>query len=381
MNPLEKSDKKRILFISVEGVGNTILALPVFLAYQARGMQIDVVVSDNGSQEVTSYFQAADRIFLWHEKKSWLQNLLRLASSFRRFSYDSAYAVCPAGRRGNALLRLACAKEKKGWRSSKSMRLLSFRDKEMPFWDEKDHDLVSNQKLTGLLDEEVQKAILALKEKVNLGADVCRGEGGKLKIGIHATSHCRSKCWAPENFQGLIRRFGESFSLEISIFGACSEREEIKKISDMLPVQAQQKIGLPWSEVIEELKQVNLFIGVDSALCHLAAIIGIPTCILYAYTVPERTAALGDHVMIIQSNYSCCPCYQFVTGFPDDCPYHLKCIQDIAVTDVFSLLKIFLTGLRDRNFKRVYDNFSFPYPTRQLPFGACVVSVPGQGVS
>lgn len=365
MTQSSPENAQKVLLLTVQGIGNTILSLPVIYALKAKGYGVDLLLSDNGSSNLVHFLNVADQIFIWHENHNLLVNLFRLGLFLQFHHYDTVYALSPAGRRENLLLRLAKARSKRGWRSSERWRLLAFNNPALPFWNEKKHDLLSNQDLVSLEDSEIEIALRKVRDQFRELNEKTTQKMEKMKIGAQPLSHVRSKCWSFENFKNFLILLREQFEFEVCFFGSYDEASALSQFAASLPMEAEIKAGLTWREVTQHVNELDFFIGVDSAMSHLSAICGIPTCILYGVTNPERTCALGENVLIIQDNNSTAASYQFAKGYAKD-----QHSLELRVEDVLESVIPILRFLKQNPKKFDSSNILFPQPIEQLPFGA-----------
>ncbi len=303
----------KALIITVQGIGNTILALPALQALKAKGASMDAIVSGNGSSDILAQMNLVDEILVWDERKAPWMNFLNLGSKLLGRKYSDAYALCPAGKRENILLRFARASSKHGWRYARGgASLLACGGAGMLLWDETRHDLFSNQTLLSLNSLEIEKGLEEITKKLKASAG--KKNDGKTHIGIQPFSHVKAKCWLPAEYTQLISLMQKHLPAEFHLFGSMAASKEMNMVKDGL-AGVHVHSGLAWKELVGRIGALDFFIGVDSSVSHLAAVSGISTCVLYGITVPERTAALGKNVLVIQGQGSGKSSYGFSQGY------------------------------------------------------------------
>jgi hypothetical protein len=50
---------------------------------------------------------------------------------------------------------------------------------------------------------------------------------------------------------------------------------------------------------------------------------------------------------LLRIDYPCSPCYEFATGYIDDCQYHLKCIKNISAEQVHGIVERYIALIRN----------------------------------
>lgn len=131
---------------------------------------------------------------------------------------------------------------------------------------------------------------------------------------IHACSVNSAKNWPKENFQQLARGIYEKYKAKIIFAGSNEDYPKNQSIIDGSQVKAINASGmLSLKEILELLKHSALFIGVDSAIAHLAAVAKAPAIILYSGTnrkdewAPKNTAVLQKDICCINCQKENCP--------------------------------------------------------------------------
>jgi len=333
----------------VQGIGNTVLMTPVIKALAARHCQVDVVVSDNGSQEIVELTNAAGRRYLWRENENSLSNLLRLRSEVRR-PYDVAYALYPNGKRENALLCLVNATQKIRYSDTRHrFQLLDFLPATRKLQFTLDHDVNSNLKLIDvpvngnrspslIVDEASGKFATEFFSSNNLAH--------RFVVAIHPGGGGLAKRWSEDKFRELCRELLRDESIGLIVLGGSDETSLISNITNGLGERAVAACGLPIKHVTAIVSNCQLVVANDSAVAHVASAANVPTIVIWGYTDFQRAAPVGNKGLLLRIEYPCNPCYEFARGYIVDCQHHLKCIKNISVAQVYRIVSRYIDSIR-----------------------------------
>lgn len=345
------SGMKSALVISVQGIGNTVLMTPVINSL-AKAYAVDAIVSDNGSQEILALSPNVRKRYLWREHDGVIRNLVRLRSELGQSRYDVAYALYPNGKRENALLYLARASRKIRYSDSQHyFRLLNFlpAGKKLPL--EKRHDVNNNLRLLetngasrsdspqiSLPDEARRFANLFLESNDLLG---------KFVVALHPGGGGPAKRWSEDKYRELCAKLIENKEIALLVFGSASEESLVQSITQGLGNRVLAVCGLSIDKVAALLEESRLLVGNDSALAHIASALDVPVVAIWGYTDFNRVAPFNPKGLLIRIDYPCNPCYEFATGYIDDCRYHLKCIRNISTEQVHRIVQRYISLLRN----------------------------------
>lgn len=136
-------------------------------------------------------------------------------------------------------------------------------------------------------------------------ARLLAGEGPLLGLGPAAT--WPGKTWPIEKWIDLVPRLvgpdGVLPGARVVLFGAPNERTVIEPLRQSLPAdRVIDLVGGPHLlTVAAALKKLDLFVGNDSALMHMAAAVGAPTLGLFGPTDDRRYAPWGRRAAIVRT--------------------------------------------------------------------------------
>ena len=114
-----------------------------------------------------------------------------------------------------------------------------------------------------------------------------------------------SKLWPEAMWVDLARRARDA-GLQVALpWGNVAERGRAQRIAQAGGATA---LALPLSELMEELRQARLVVGLDSGLTHLSAALGVPTLALHGSTSSALTGCRGSRARNLQAQFPCAPC-------------------------------------------------------------------------
>lgn len=352
----------RILFISCQGIGNTVLCFPIFEHFRNQGAVCDCIVSGKGTAKLVQEFGLAHDILEWNESENIFKNLMRLHVLLRRRKYKAVYALSPAGRRENSLIRLAKAEKKYGWRGRHFFRQFGLLDPGAPVWDENKHDLESNRLLCGLSKNEIDEAIKSIRNRMAKG--MIRQESKALRVALQPFTQEAEKSWNETEYRSFFRKLEEKGSFEFYFLGGEQDKARLNAITQDIRSKSSFFIGSPWNEILNALGEVDLFVGVDSCIAHIAGLLNIPTLVLYGFTDPARTGALGERTIIA----GCSECGRenfFTKKAKEKRPFPLQ--ED----DVLYVISMWINSVR----KGTREDFDAACGAMPMSFGARFIKV------
>ena len=123
-------------------------------------------------------------------------------------------------------------------------------------------------------------------------------------VAIHPGSGGAQKCWPAASFVAVIEHLWQR-GYPILLLAGPTDHERVSGIQSSLssPFKARMLnvlIDAPLVVVAEHLQQCSCYLGNDSGITHLAAMLGIPTIALFGPGDPAIWRPLGPHVEVIQ---------------------------------------------------------------------------------
>ncbi len=128
-----------------------------------------------------------------------------------------------------------------------------------------------------------------------------KGEG---EVAIHPGSGSPRKCWPAHNFIAVIEHLIQRNIPVLLLAGPA----DVERVQDMLKhlsphlATGMLKVleNVPLIQVADCLQQCKGYLGNDSGITHLAAMLGVPTLALFGPTDPHVWQPPGPSVRVIQ---------------------------------------------------------------------------------
>jgi heptosyltransferase-2 len=161
-------------------------------------------------------------------------------------------------------------------------------------------------------------------------------------VGLNpGATYGEAKCWSPERFAELGRRFIKDYGASILIFGSSRPREKA------LNAAIARGIGAGCLNLSGEtsllqlaalLRRCRLLVTNDTGTMHVAAAVGTRVMAIFGPTDPRTTSPLGEGHVVIRREVSCSPCLKRV------CPEDHRCMDLIEVEEVYNTVGMQLNG-------------------------------------
>ncbi|MCD6198328.1 MAG: glycosyltransferase family 9 protein [Deltaproteobacteria bacterium] len=310
---------RKVLIISVSGIGNTVLQSPLIEAVLAQpDLETDILF---GNEMMATVFQDHPRIHHSYLPPAKRRHIFPWLMELRRRRYEISVSCFPSNRLFFHILPILIGVKKRVIHSYRCGRLrtFSFLSNARVEAVEGIHDVQQNLRLlqaVGLVTQAPEKPIFRIN-----GADEAmansllereRCSSGFL-MGLHAgAGPIQGKKWHLERFalvaRELLRRFGPGHVL---IFGGPEEdsqkRRLAAKIRGNCAIVVNQGLGITAALI----RHCNLFLSNDSGLMHIAAAIGVRTLGIFGPTDWHRTAPYGPAAHFIHSKLPCAPCLRY----------------------------------------------------------------------
>ncbi len=153
---------------------------------------------------------------------------------------------------------------------------------------------------------------------------------------IHPSSGSPRKNWPGERFAALARAIEKGRGLTPVVLGGEADGEALGELGRRLKREGAVFVeNAPLKEAAAVLARASLYVGNDSGITHLAALLGVPTVAIFGATDPRVWAPRGRRVEIVAGTAPCAPCE------PEErrrCPDNI-CLQSIPREEVIARAK------------------------------------------
>ena len=374
--PVTLPENTRILVIKMAGIGDLLLATPALRALRETypHAHIDLLVTPD-SAGILNGWQVIDRIivldkYLFDYPQQFLtrpHNLLRLKPLWRDLRdghYDAVlllhHLTLPFGRLKHQLLLRATGAQWRVGLDNGHGWFLNVRVKDNGFgaMHEAEYYLAVAAAVGAKTKD--KRLVVPLSEADHRQAWQLLYEHETPQnirhpiIAMHPGSggYSTARRWAPERFAQLADTLYSSVRGQLLLLGGPEEAELHQHIIDMMhsqmPVRSMAGRG-SIKVTAALLEQVDLFIGNDSALVHLAVAAGTPTVAIFGLTNaqawgPFADEKAGQQALIVRLNLPCMPCFYrgHDLGTPEGCATR-DCLALLGVDPVATAARRLLT--------------------------------------
>ena len=334
LRKIKNKDQKianKILVVRFGTIGDTIFTIPFFKElrnYYGEKCQIDAIANNSNIEIIGNIPYINNILNINNIAPLKIYNFYKWILILKK--YDKIYFLC-----SNKILSIfaffAGIKKRLGFK---------FKGYEHNYFltHETDYDKnihVTESYLNILKDEniEVQKPNFE-----NIFCNLCNDIKYEIKnkyIAIHPFSRIKLKDWSVSKWKELCRYLIEK-NYDIVVLGS----EKDFKSAELLTFSNKihnlcGKTNL--SETISVINSSKLFIGIDSGLIHIAAVLGKKSILLNGSTSLTHWKPLNKNCKIITKNFSCSPCCCLMTKADSPTCKNVDCMEAIETDDVISL--------------------------------------------
>jgi len=125
-------------------------------------------------------------------------------------------------------------------------------------------------------------------------------------VAIHPGSGSAQKCWSTSRFASVIERLWQQ-NRPILLLAGPADTERVDDLLQQLsspptPEMLKLLTNAPLLEVARHLQQCRGYLGNDSGITHLAAMLGVPTIAIFGPTDPAVWQPVGPFVKVLQGH-------------------------------------------------------------------------------
>jgi len=358
---MDSSKPLKILILPTIGIGDVLMFTPALRCLRKSFplARIDFFVMTESARDVLANNPNLDRLIyfpLLDDKINGVKFLIQL----RREKYNVSINIFPSNKKEyNLVSWLIGAQVRLGHRYIvKDVQGMNFLNNRRVKQSGREHGVYENLKLIETIGTTCEESDVAEK-----GLDYFLTEADRrtaleiekahgLKMGLHPGSSNRktnvNKRWPKEKFVEFIKRLSAEFpEMVFFLFGGSDERNLRNFIRERTGLGDRiYLVDGTIREIAPYIRAMDLFLGNDSALVHLAAALKVPTAVIYGPTNPDWTYPFGVPHKVIRLGLDCSPCYQYS---PKSlyCPAgrDFACLKELPVDRVFGSVLEFMKEL------------------------------------
>lgn len=125
-------------------------------------------------------------------------------------------------------------------------------------------------------------------------------------VAIHPGSGAAQKCWPTSHFAAVIERLWQQ-NRSVLLLAGPADSERVHDVLQQLsspptPVMLKLLTNAPLMELARQLQLCRCYLGNDSGITHLAAMLGIPTIAIFGPTDPAVWRPVGPFVKVLQGH-------------------------------------------------------------------------------
>ncbi len=155
---------------------------------------------------------------------------------------------------------------------------------------------------------------------------------------VHPGTSKPQRAWHSERYGILCQKLIKDYGIKIVLLGTDRERpllERVRRFCAEGSAHIVSDLSLP--DIAALIGQCHLFVGNDSGMMHLAALVGTPVVGIFGPGCPETSGPylVPEKLEVVTKRYPCSPCrqrfFKECRPSPHNKPY---CLEDISVKDV-----------------------------------------------
>ncbi|UCC94390.1 MAG: lipopolysaccharide heptosyltransferase II [Candidatus Omnitrophota bacterium] len=335
---------ERILVVSVNWLGDALLATPVFKALKEKmPFPYVAVMAPERIREVFSENPYIDEVIICDEKmhQKSLFDKLRFARMLKRKRFDTAFLVHRSFTRA-LICRWAGISKRIGYKRLKNAFVLTNTISVKTNTLHRQDYYLSLFERSGIpiRDRAPQFFISGVeRERMNIVLEGIKQRYSFI-VGVHPSANWELKRWPDESFSRLCDRLIEELGCGIVFIGTQKDKSIVEKVMENMKKEAFNFCGKTnLKELGVLLESMNLFVSNDSGPAHLSMSMGTDTLVLFGPTSAHITGPRGKSVKILQKDVGCkIPCYKL------NCRDN-KCMKYLRVDEVFEEAKRILLNL------------------------------------
>ncbi len=326
-------------------IGDVVFVMPVLEVLRRRfpDSRITAIVRSS-ADELLSCHHVVDSVIRipWGPDDSVVGHV-EFALGLRKYQFDLG-VVFPNSMRSALMMFLSGAKRRLGYNTEGRGMFLTHPVPVTRHLKKNEYRVDYFYKALAGLDLEAPKMEFSSLEKNNGDRSVAEilsrtgSEESDFIIAVHPGTSKPERSWHPDRFGILCQKLIKEYRVKIILLGNEKEAELLEHVRRYCPAGSVHILpAMNLREIAAILKVSRLFIGNDSGMMHLAAMVGTPLVGIFGPGSPATTGPYieSEKQEIVTRAFSCSPCRQ---KFFKECkpsmhnrPY---CLEDITIKDV-----------------------------------------------
>jgi ADP-heptose:LPS heptosyltransferase len=166
----------------------------------------------------------------------------------------------------------------------------------------------------------------------------------RLRIGIHTGPSLPVKEWPIESWRQLVQLLHQQLGAAVFQFGSKWHLSHPTETKGSLPVQCDLTGRLDLIETTHLISKMDLFIGIDSGLLHIANAAGVRSIGLFGPTNPYVVLGGQFTTGLFSAEVPCIFCQHrgLDLHWKTGCPYDIRCLGMLSADAVFASVKMAL---------------------------------------
>ncbi len=314
---IEKTNIKKILFITLTNIGDLVLTLPVLgvLKKEFPKASITVLAGSEAGEIVRADSSVSD--ILIYNKRARLFDKLKLVSKLRSMAFDMAvdmrHSLFPILVGAKYRTPIFKGSDREIHRKKKHLNILSvmgISTEDAPF--------------PSLFSREDRLRVNSILNKKGILSD-----DKIIAIAPGAKSHM--KRWKIDGFMDVCLRLSKEADIVVAIIGDSNDKAIGSQIIANSESKAYDLSGVfNLRELAYFLSLSKLLITNDSAPLHIAGLVDTPVVAIFGPTDHEKYGPISPGSVVLRKGVSCSPCEQAI------CESDLECMKQISSKDVLS---------------------------------------------
>lgn len=340
-------------------IGDVILAMPALEVLRRKfpNTRITAIVREP-SDQLLSRLPSVDSVIRAPHPREGLMRQMAFAWSLRKYHFDLGVAF-PNSINSAMLIFLSGAKQRMGYDTESRAVFLTHllpitrHEKKTLYRVDYFCRLFAELKLDPPEKTFVPLELCPEDRSENEILNIIHARENDLVVTVHPGTSKPARAWHADRFGILCQKLIKTRKAKIVLLGNEKEEALLKQVRNYCTPGAVYSIPqMNLREIALLLKNSTLFIGNDSGMMHLAAMVGTPLVGIFGPGSPATTGPYMEAARkeIITRSYPCSPCRQ---RFFKECKasMHRKpyCLEDISVKEVYEAVERLLHRTKTLN--------------------------------